>query len=279
MPRKILYVEDDRPTRDAVLQVLTMEGYELEGAKDGIEAIQKIYRTPPDLVLLDLMLPKMNGYQVCRLIKSDPDLTDLPVIALTARSSEEDRVRGILTGADEYIVKPFDIGDLLTHIETWLSRKETPEKRPVMDPFAEKSDEEILVMILSRVNRQLDEQLFEVEKLRGEQSEQEKQLTRVETLRQTLVTLSHYINNAMAGITGNAMLCSRGVVSTDQLIRVCLLQAKRLSAMLNALEKMIKEMDIRTVRHEGLPYAMFDIEKELTRTLEETKAVQGSLGG
>ena len=171
MSRRILYVEDDRDTRDAILQVLTMEGYEIEGVEDGIEAIRKVYRNPPDLILLDLMLPKMNGYQVCRLIKSDPNLMDLPVIALTARSSEEDKVRGILTGADEYIVKPFDIGDLLARIAAWFSKIPSPEKRQVTDPFRAKSDEEMLFKILSRVNRQLDEQLFEVEQLRREQNE------------------------------------------------------------------------------------------------------------
>jgi len=170
MARRILYVEDDRATLDAVAQVLTLEGYEIEGAEDGIEAIRRIYRNPPHLILLDLMLPRMNGYQVCRLIKSDPNLAGMPVIALTAKSSEEDEVRGILTGADEYIVKPFDVEDLLVHIDAWFSRMGAPEDRQWTDPFAGKGKEEILSMILSRVNRELDEQLFEVQKLRREQN-------------------------------------------------------------------------------------------------------------
>lgn len=187
MTRRILYVEDDRATRDAVLQVLTLEGYEVEGVEDGIEAIRRIYRNPPHLILLDLMLPKMNGYQVCRLIKTDPDLMDLPVLALTARSSEEDKVRGILTGADEYIVKPFDIADLLTRIKTWFSRMEFPEDRQVTDPFSGKSEDEILFMILSRVNHQLDERLFEVDKLRKEQGELLKNLSASERKYRELV--------------------------------------------------------------------------------------------
>jgi len=99
--------------------------------------------------------------------------------------------------------------------------------------------------------------------------EQENRLARIETLKQALVTLSHHINNAMTAIVGNAQLCRRGTASADQLIQVCLFQTKRISAVLGALDKMVKQMDIRTVSYIGLQDAMFDIEEELRRTLEE----------
>jgi len=109
----------------------------------------------------------------------------------------------------------------------------------------------------------------EQKRAEAELREQESRLARAETLKQALVTLSHHINNAMTAIVGNAQLCRRGTSSVDQLIQVCLLQTKRISAVLSALDKMVRQMDIRTVNYIGLQDAMFDIEEELKRTLGE----------
>ena len=119
--------------------------------------------------------------------------------------------------------------------------------------------------LIQSIWRDVTEQKRAEEELR----EQESRLARAETLKQALVTLSHHINNAMTAIVGNAQLCRRGTSSVDQLIQVCLLQTKRISAVLSALDKMVRQMDIRTVNYIGLQDAMFDIEEELKRTLEE----------
>ena len=100
--------------------------------------------------------------------------------------------------------------------------------------------------------------------------EQERRLASVETLRQTLMTLSHHINNAMTAISGRAQMCDLGLFSADKLIEVCLSQTERISAVLGALDRMVEEMDIRTTDYVGIQNAMFDIEEELRRTLGDT---------
>ena len=109
------------------------------------------------------------------------------------------------------------------------------------------------------------------ERRRAEEMQREKEirLASVDTLRRALVTLSHHINNAMAAISGNAQLCGMGSTSADQLIEVCLLQTKRISAVLGALDKMVEEMDLRTSDYAGLQDAMFDIEDELKQSIGE----------
>ena len=102
------------------------------------------------------------------------------------------------------------------------------------------------------------------------QREKERRLASVETLKRTLVTLSHHINNAMAAVSGNAQLCKMGSTSSEQLVEVCLVQTKRISAVLGALDKMVEEVDLRTSNYAGLQDAMFDIEDELQRTLGDT---------
>jgi len=99
---------------------------------------------------------------------------------------------------------------------------------------------------------------------------QERRLASVEALQQALVTLSHYINNAMAAILGNAELCRLGDVSPDGLVEVCQVQTRQISAVLGALNSMVKEMDLRTTDIAGLQSTMFDIEEELRRSLEHT---------
>lgn len=110
---KVLAVDDD-PVIQRLLQVnLEMEGYEVELASDGQEAIDKAKSFRPDLVLLDIMMPKKDGWQVCAELKEDPDLKDVPVIFLSARAQDVDVQRGTELGAEAYITKPFDPIDLL----------------------------------------------------------------------------------------------------------------------------------------------------------------------
>ncbi|HEX9888068.1 MAG TPA: response regulator [Nitriliruptorales bacterium] len=110
---KVLAVDDD-PVIQRLLQVnLEMEGYEVELASDGEEALEKARAFLPDVVLLDIMMPKKDGWQVCAELKQDPDLKDVPVIFLSARAQDLDVQRGTELGAEAYITKPFDPIDLL----------------------------------------------------------------------------------------------------------------------------------------------------------------------
>ena len=113
MAAKVLAVDDD-PVIQRLLQVnLEMEGYEVELASDGEEALERVRSFRPDIVLLDIMMPKKDGWQVCAEIKADPELANTPVVFLSARAQDVDLDRGTGLGAEAYITKPFDPIDLL----------------------------------------------------------------------------------------------------------------------------------------------------------------------
>jgi DNA-binding response OmpR family regulator len=120
---KILVVEDDPVLVRGLRDNLEACGYVVRTAKDGEQGLDALLREPPDLVLLDLMLPKLDGYEVCRRARQQ-GLT-LPIIMLTARGQEDDIVRGLELGADDYVTKPFSIRELLARVRAFLRRQGT----------------------------------------------------------------------------------------------------------------------------------------------------------
>jgi two-component system, OmpR family, phosphate regulon response regulator PhoB len=127
MPRRILVVEDEPDIRELTRLSLAREGYEVETAATGDEALACLRRSRPDLVVLDLMLPDRPGTDVCRTIRTTPELADVPVIMLTARSDEVDRVVGFELGADDYVTKPFSPRELGLRVKAILRRGIEPE--------------------------------------------------------------------------------------------------------------------------------------------------------
>ena len=121
----VMVVEDDAAIATMLRYNLEKNGYRVEEAVDGQEAITRIAETQPDLVLLDWMLPVMSGIEVCRQIRRRPETRDLPVIMVTARAEDQDSVRGLNTGADDYITKPFSIEALLARVRALLRRSNT----------------------------------------------------------------------------------------------------------------------------------------------------------
>lgn len=117
--RRILVVEDEKSIRDAVTAYLEKEGYWVTPAADGLAALESFDKHPYDLVVLDLMLPKMSGEQVCAEIR---DTSDVPIIMLTAKGEEEDRISGLEIGADDYLVKPFSPRELVARVRALLRR-------------------------------------------------------------------------------------------------------------------------------------------------------------
>jgi two-component system alkaline phosphatase synthesis response regulator PhoP len=116
--KRILVIEDDATIRGGLKDALRSEGYEVLEAADGKEGLEKGLREDPDLIVLDLMLPRIDGYEVLQRLRRDAVLT--PVLVLTARGLEEDRVRGLSLGADDYVVKPFSLAELLARIASRL---------------------------------------------------------------------------------------------------------------------------------------------------------------
>lgn len=126
-PRRILVVDDDPLNLDLLEQELTDQGYAVERASDGEEAVQKVAASVPDVVLLDYMMPKMDGIQVINHLKQDERYRALPIILLTGKGSAGDKVKGLDAGADDYIVKPFETFELLARIRAVLRIKEMHE--------------------------------------------------------------------------------------------------------------------------------------------------------
>ncbi|HYB70830.1 MAG TPA: response regulator [Candidatus Bathyarchaeia archaeon] len=119
---RILIVEDEPDIRDLLVFHLEREGYHVVRSRSGPEALRLARAGPPDLVLLDIMLPEMDGLEVCRRLRQDPATRDLPIVMLTARGDEVDRVLGLELGADDYVVKPFSPRELIARIRAVLRR-------------------------------------------------------------------------------------------------------------------------------------------------------------
>ena len=122
MASRVLIVEDERDIRDLVLFHLEREGFQVSSASSGEEALRQVRHASPDLVLLDLMLPAMGGLEVCRKLRQDPATVALPIVMLTAKGDEVDRVLGLELGADDYNVKPFSPKELLARVRAVLRR-------------------------------------------------------------------------------------------------------------------------------------------------------------
>ena len=128
MSEKILVVDDEESLAEMVCRALKQQGYRTVSANDGDAALELIEEELPDLVVLDLMLPKMDGWEVCRRAKAEPALKDIPIMMLTARSSPEDVVQGLDLGADDYLKKPFVLEELLARVRALLRRKDGTEQ-------------------------------------------------------------------------------------------------------------------------------------------------------
>jgi two-component system, OmpR family, phosphate regulon response regulator PhoB len=122
MKTHVLIVEDEAPLAEMLRYNFEKEGFAVSTARDGEEALTMIDEARPDLIILDWMLPQVSGLEVCRQLRRKPDTRDLPVIMLTARGEEADRVRGLEGGADDYITKPFSPGELVARMRAVLRR-------------------------------------------------------------------------------------------------------------------------------------------------------------
>ena len=122
MGKKIFIADDEAGFVSTLRSRLEFEGFEVTTAPDGKEALEKIPDAKPDLILLDIMMPAMNGYQVCRELRENPDTQAIPILMLTAKSQESDKFWGKEAGANAYITKPFDMDELIKAIEDLLDK-------------------------------------------------------------------------------------------------------------------------------------------------------------
>ncbi len=157
MDRKILVVDDEKPISDIIKFNLVKEGFEVDVAFDGEEALKKVYQFQPDLILLDLMLPKLDGFQVCKRVRES---FSMPILMLTAKEEEVDKVLGLELGADDYITKPFGMRELIARVKANLRRIEVDKKQSVgsniisgnlaidLDKYEVKKEDKILDLTL-----------------------------------------------------------------------------------------------------------------------------------
>jgi two-component system response regulator MprA len=117
---RVLIIDDDRAVRDALRRAFTLDGYDVHAADGGLEGLQRVDETRPDVIVLDVMMPDVDGLEVCRRVRSAGDRT--PILMLTARDAVSDRIDGLDAGADDYLVKPFDIGELGARVRALLRR-------------------------------------------------------------------------------------------------------------------------------------------------------------
>lgn len=130
--KRILLVEDESSIVDVVSQALKRHGFDVMTADNGDDALDMLYPVLPDLVLLDLMLPGMDGWEVCRRIRSSPESRALPIIMMTARRDERDLVQGLELGADDYIRKPFSLVELMARVKSLIRRTQLVQTKPTV---------------------------------------------------------------------------------------------------------------------------------------------------
>jgi two-component system phosphate regulon response regulator PhoB len=141
MPRtRILIIEDERPLTKVLSYNLQREGYEVTLAHDGQEGLNKALTHPPDLIILDLMLPTLDGLEVCRELRATEHTRTIPIVMLTAKAEETDQVVGFSLGADDYVTKPFSVKVLLQRIKALQRRIESPVDADLIEHLGVKID-------------------------------------------------------------------------------------------------------------------------------------------
>ncbi len=161
----VLLAEDDRGVRESLVRALTFEGYEVEAVTDGAQALEAVTARQPDVVVLDVMMPYVDGLTVCRQLRDR--YRTLPILMLTARHEVSDRVAGLDAGADDYVVKPFALGELLARLRALLRRTSLSDTNEtlkvadlVLDPQSRRAERNGRVMDLTKTEFDLLELLM-----------------------------------------------------------------------------------------------------------------------
>ena len=131
LPKHILVVEDEPDTAELLEFHLENAGYKVTITEDGYQALKKIHKLKPDLLILDLMIPEIDGFEVCRLIRKDPATESLPVMMCTANSDETSKIQGLDFGADDYVTKPFSPREVVLRVKNILKRRDSVDRTDI----------------------------------------------------------------------------------------------------------------------------------------------------
>jgi two-component system response regulator MprA len=154
VPERILIVDDEEYITDFLTLGLRYEGFDIQAAKNGIEALNQATKDHPDLIILDVMLPMLDGLSVCKQLRANNNTSSIPILMLTARDDVDDRVMGLEAGADDYLVKPFAYKELLARVRALLRRRDRePDKAPLLSQAGVVMDRD--AHVVTREGRQL----------------------------------------------------------------------------------------------------------------------------
>lgn len=131
----VLVVEDEEALAMLLSYNLEKEGYEVATVANGLNAVSEVERLLPSVIILDWMLPEISGIEICKLIRSKPDIKNIPIIMLTAKSQEEDKIKGLSAGADDYVTKPFSVPELMARVKTNMRRAPLFEEKEKIIKF------------------------------------------------------------------------------------------------------------------------------------------------
>lgn len=131
----VMVIEDEEALSMLLSYNLEKEGYQVATVSNGLNAVSEIERLSPSVIILDWMLPEISGVEICKLIRSKPDIKNIPVIMLTAKSQEEDKIKGLTAGADDYVTKPFSVPELMARVKTNMRRAPLLEDKEKMIVF------------------------------------------------------------------------------------------------------------------------------------------------
>lgn len=231
--RPTILVADDDPLIQEVLQTkMEKSGYRVKSALDGEKTLASIQQEIPDLLILDIKMPGLDGLEICRRLRAEEKTLTLPILMLTAYGGVDHIIKGLEAGADDYVTKPFQMEEVMMRVRALLRMRD--------------------------IERQL--------------REKESHLARVRTVGQLLVTMAHHINNSLAVIKGRAQSLKAGDSGqVERFKETCLQQTRRIQAVLKSLEDLARQMEISTTSYAGSHLEMLDIDEEINRRLREMK--------
>lgn len=228
---KILVVDDDNSLRRLIRANLERTNYTVITAENGKEGLNAFSEHQPDVVLLDVSMPGMNGIEVCRRIKSDEANKYVPIILVTGKTELTDRVEGFTAGADDYICKPFEFAELRSRLAAHLR------------------------------TRRLSEELVD----------DAKKMATIDGVRRTLVTMAHYINNANQSILGTAQLSEKypqDSLYAQKLVSTCLEQIPKVTAVIKAMGAFVSDLQFNALPYESTSKeTIWDIEDKINSVL------------
>lgn len=263
---KVMIVDDNVDTVELLTKRFRAEGYEIAAAHDGEQALRMVREWPPDLIVLDIMMPKIDGYEVCRRLKDDEATQHIPILMLTAKSKVPEKVKGLDTGADSYLTKPFDYSELAAAVRSLLARKDASiqqaqkEKLAALDHMVDEVSHEVrnpLVTIggfARRIGRSLavdDPNRKYIDIILDNVASLEKMVTQLVALKSAVVSnprpanLNEIVRLALARfdrrIREERIVLTASFVDDPPLVRVD--HANLVTAVANIIENGIEAMD------------------------------------